>query len=130
MRRLLISHADRAVGGEWITGLTDYFQPYPIEVRRAFTGREAIGLVEHGGIDAAILSVELPQMDGLNVLRIIRSIDAELPCVMLTAEASKRILQRSLELGAYSVVTLPVDLAALKRVLAGLFRRCFEWQLE
>jgi CheY-like chemotaxis protein len=99
-------------------------------VRRAYTGRETIGLVERSEIDAAILSVEMPQMDGLNVLRIIRSIDAELPCVMLTADASKRTLQRALELGAYSVVTQPVDPVALWRVMAGLFRRCFEWELE
>ncbi|MHC4610393.1 MAG: response regulator transcription factor, partial [Planctomycetota bacterium] len=129
-RRLLISYAPRALEGDWITGLSRHFQPYPLEVRRAYTGRETIGLVERSEIDAAILSVELPQMDGLNVLRIIRSIDAELPCVMLTADASKRTLQRALELGAYSVVTQPVDPVALWRVMAGLFRRCFEWELE
>ncbi len=39
-------------------------------------------------------------------------------------------LQRALELGAYSVVTMPVDLASLRRVMAGLFRRCFDWELE
>ena len=129
-KRLLISQADRAGEGEWISGLTEYLEPYPIEVRRAYTGQETIGLVEGGRIDAAILATELPRMDGLSVLRIIRSLNAELPCVMLTADASRRILQRALELGAYSVVTLPVDLASLRRVMAGLFRRCFDWELE
>ena len=129
-KRLLISQADRAGEGEWISGLTEYLEPYPIEVRRAYTGQETIGLVEGGRIDAAILATELPRMDGLSVLRIIRSLNAELPCVMLTADASRRILQRALELGAYSVVTLPVDLASLRRVMVGLFRRCFDWELE
>ncbi len=129
-RRVLISHADCPDRSGWITGITDYLAPHSVGVRRVFTGREAIDFVERGGIDVAVLSTELPAMDGLNVLRIIRSIDDRLPCVMVTGDASKRTLQRALELQAYSVLTQPVDLLALTRVMAGLFRKCFHVELE
>lgn len=129
-RRVLISHGDRSVEGDWICGITGYFAPRHVGVCRAYTGRQAIGFVERGGIDAAILSTKLPQMDGLSVLEIIRSIDTGLPCVVVTTDASKRTLQRALELQAYTVITQPVDLAALRRVMAGLFRRRFHCELD
>ncbi|HUU85442.1 MAG TPA: response regulator [Phycisphaerae bacterium] len=116
--------------GDWVRGITGYFEPRHVGVCRAYTGREAIGFVEEGGIDAAILSTDLPRMDGLSVLRIIRSIDNAIPCVVVTADASKRILQRALELQAYTVLTKPVDLAALRRVMVGLFRKRLRWELD
>ena len=130
VRRVLISHARPIGGDDWVTGITGYLQPRSVEVRRAFTGTEAIGLVERGGVDAAIISTELPRMAGMTVLQIIRSLDNRLPCVVITADASKRTLQQALDLGAYSLLTLPVDLAALTRVVTGLFRRCLDLELE
>jgi len=129
VRRVLISHPGRD-SREWVAGIAGFLEPRRVEVRQVFTGSEAIGLVERGGVDAAILSTELPRMAGWSVLRIIRSLDARLPCVMITDDASKRTLQQALDLRAYSVVTQPVDLAALTQVVVGLFRRYFELELE
>ena len=129
-RRVLISHGERSVEGDWVGGIAGYLKPRHVNVYRAYTGPEAIGFVERGGIDAAILSTDLPRMDGLSVLRIIRSIDVGLPCVVVTADASKRTLQRALELQAYTVITQPVNLAALTRVMAGLFRKRFQCELD
>ena len=129
IKRVLISQAERSAMGGWVEGITGYFEPRSVTVRRVYTGREAIGAVDRGGIDAAILSTELPRMDGFSVLSIIRSIDKALPCVMVTSNASKHTLKRALELGAFSIITQPVDLEALTRVMAGLFRKCFDWEL-
>jgi DNA-binding response OmpR family regulator len=130
IRQLLVSHGEEPDDSDWVGGLTSYLEPRRVGVHRAFTGQQTIGLVKRGGIDAAVLSCQLPRMDGLSVLRIIRSIDADLPCVMVTADASKRTLQRALELQAYTVLTRPVNLTALTRVLAGLFRNRFDCRLD
>ena len=130
VRQVLISHGQRSLEGDWVGGITGYLEPRRVNVCRAYTGPEAIGFVERGGIDAAILSTDPPRTDGLGVLRIIRSIDVGLPCVVVTADASKRTLQRALELQAYTVITQPVNLVALTRVMAGLFRKRLQCELD
>ena len=127
---VLISHTDRPGGTDWIGGLTTYFEHYSIGVRQVYTGPDTISLIEAGQVDAAVLSIDMPKLDGLGILRTIRSIDDRLPCVMVTADASSRTLRRALDLGAYSVVTRPVDLQAITRVMTGLFRRCLDWELD
>ncbi|MCP4250507.1 MAG: response regulator [bacterium] len=127
---VLIAHSDRLGGAEWIGGLTTYLEPHAIRVRRVYTGPDTISLIEAGQVDAAVLSIDMPRLDGLGILRTIRSIDDRLPCVMVTGDASSRTLRRALDLGAYSVVTRPVDLQAMTRVMAGLFRRCLDWELD
>ncbi len=128
--RVLISRATATGHDGWVDGLTHYLAWRSITVQRALSGREAISLVKRGGLDAAILSATTPHMDELSVLRIVRSMDSGLPCVMVTADASRSALQEALALGAYSVVTEPVNLDELTRVTVGLFRRHFEWKLD
>jgi len=110
--------------------LTAFLRRHLVQVQRAYTGRQAVEVVDGGGVDVVVLGGDRPPMEGLSVLRIIRSIRADLPCVMVLAEVSTRSLQQALELGAYSVVRQPVDVLALQRVMARLFRRRFDWSLE
>ncbi len=128
--RLLISRAASAAEERWIGGITSFLTERCVKVDRVHTGREAVSLVERGGVDAAILSEDLPRMDGLGVLRMVRSVDSSLPCVMLATDVSPRTLQQALTLGAFSVVTEPVDLSTLTRVTAGMFGRRAEWKLD
>ncbi len=130
VRRVLISHGGRSAAGDWVGGITGYLGPRRVGVCRAYTDVEAVGFVERGGIDAAILSADPPRMDGLSVLRIIRSIDVSLPCVMVLGDASKRTLQRALELQAYTVLPQPVKLEVLTRVMVELFRKRFDCELD
>ena len=128
--RLLISRVAGGPEADWVAGITSFLEARSIEVERAHSGRQTIDLVERGGIDAAILSAPRPRADELSLLRIIRSRDAGLPCVVVTTEVCRGTLQQALTLGAYSVVTEPVDLGALTRVTAGMFGKRAEWELD
>jgi len=130
VRQVLVSHPGARPEGDWIAGLTRYLEEHEVAVQRAYTGRQAVELVDGGRVDAVVLSGDRPPMEGLSVLRIIRTIRADLPCVMVLTEVSTRSLQQALELGAYSVVRQPVDVLRLQRVMVRLFRRRFDWNLE
>ena len=58
----------------------------------------------------AILDIKMPRMDGIEVLRFIRSSEAfkMLPVVMLTSSREERDLVRSYELGSNAYVVKPV----------------------
>jgi CheY-like chemotaxis protein len=84
------------------------------DVRVARDGEEAINLLL--GADAIqpqviLLDLKLPKVDGLEVLRRIRTSDATkmLPVVVLTSSDEERDLVRSYQLGVNSYIRKPVN---------------------
>ncbi|MGH8146032.1 MAG: winged helix-turn-helix domain-containing protein [Rhodanobacteraceae bacterium] len=70
-----------------------------------------------------LLDLMLPGIDGLAVCREIRSHDATLPLIMLTAKAGTRDVVHGLEIGADDYITKPFDGAILLARIAALLRR-------
>ena len=127
-RTVLIS-TDRRPESVWSDQLADLLEPRGVGIEWARTGSETISVVEAGRADLAVLSTELPRMDGLAVLRIIRSLDAQLPCVLVARQAPKRLLEQALGLDAYSVLTTPINTRVMETVMARIFRKFFETDL-
>lgn len=80
---------------------------------RAHSGPDTIKRVEQGGLAGAILIADQTRIHGLSLLRIIRSIDLELPCWLVTPEASRQVLEAALALHVTSVITYPVEVNEL-----------------
>lgn len=70
-----------------------------------------------------VLDLMLPDIDGLAVCREIRSGDASLPLIMLTAKAGTRDIVHGLEIGADDYITKPFDGEILLARVAALLRR-------
>jgi PleD family two-component response regulator len=82
-------------------------------------GVEALRRIESELFDVVLLDVMMPGMDGMEVLRRVRAqrSAAELPVVMVTANALSEDVASALEIGANDYVTKPVDFpVALARV--------------
>jgi DNA-binding NtrC family response regulator len=62
---------------------------------------------------AAILDYKLPDGDGLELLRALKSIDSTIPALMLTGHGSIELAVRAIKEGAEQFLTKPVDLPAL-----------------
>ncbi len=69
---------------------------------------------KQGNPAVLLLDIKMPRMDGLEVLRAIRSDPAlkTLPVVMVTSSREEPDLKRSYEYGANAYVVKPVDFAA------------------
>ena len=76
------------------------------------SGPVALAALEEGRFDAVLLDVMMPGMDGLEVLRRIRTRRgvAELPVVMASALGDSRDLVEALRLGANDYVIKPLDM--------------------
>ena len=72
-------------------------------------GREALQLIGTEPLDAAILDIMMPDVDGYEVLRHIRSHPATrtLPVIFLTAKATPADIEKGLALGANYYITKP-----------------------
>lgn len=91
----------------------------------AKTGVEGLKLVKTERPDMVILDLMLPEMDGLEICKRIRtSLDtALLPIMMLTAKAEESDTIIGLELGADDYVTKPFSPKVLVARVKALFRR-------
>ena len=73
--------------------------------------------------DAAIVDYQLPDGDGLAVLKAVRGVDASIPTVLLTAHGSIDLAVRAIKEGAEQFLTKPVELPTLLVVLERLVEK-------
>ncbi|HHX08351.1 MAG TPA: response regulator transcription factor [Chloroflexi bacterium] len=86
--------------------LQDYLRHNGFEIVSAFTGKEALFLWQREAPDLILLDLNLPDMDGLDLLREIRKTD-QVPVIMVTARADEVDRLVGLELGADDYVSKP-----------------------
>lgn len=87
------------------------------DVTLASCGEEALLRAQTDPPDLVLLDLNMPGMDGWDVLRILREDDATaaLPVVVFSVRFELREKLRALQLGAAEYVTKPFDTAALLR---------------
>ena len=86
----------------------------------ATEGAEALALLSQSRPDAVFLELRLPGMSGLEVLRRIRSIEPELPVIILTSSVVRQESERARRLGVTDVVEKPELLKELQVILLRL----------
>lgn len=88
-------------------------------------GQSALHALTHESFALAILDLGLPRMDGLTVLRHLRSRGSTLPVLILTARDSTHDRIAGLDAGADDYLIKPFDVDELKARLRALLRRSF-----
>ena len=84
----------------------------------AGSGVEGLRAIEADVPDAVLLDIRMPGMDGIEVLRRIRTRLPHLPVVILTGWASNTQIDEARRLGVTDVISKPVALRHLARALA------------
>ncbi len=80
-----------------------------MEPIKAPGGREAMGIIANEKLDAIILDIMMPDVDGYEVLRYVRSQPATrtLPVIFLTAKSTPADIEKGLAMGANYYITKP-----------------------
>jgi len=93
------------------------------EVRLSAEGAEALAEVARSVPDAVVLDVGLPDIDGLEVCRMLRREGNRVPVLMLTARDAVSDRIDGLDAGADDYLVKPFDIDELKARLRALLRR-------
>ena len=118
MHRILLIDDDTQLG----TPLAAYFARFDMVLEQALRPSDGLARLAEGGIDAAILDVMLPEMDGFALCRAIRK-DSDIPIVMLTARGEVMDRVVGLELGADDYVPKPFEPRELVARVQTVLRR-------
>lgn len=86
-------------------------------------GEEALSYLRLYSYDALLLDLGLPDLDGLEVLRLIRQQRRDVPVLILTARDQIRNRIEGLDLGADDFMVKPVDLDEMAARLRAITRR-------
>jgi DNA-binding NtrC family response regulator len=84
---------------------------------KAMNGRTALELLKNDNFCGILLELNLPDMDGLNVLELIRDFEPRVPVVIITGMRTPQSIKRSAELGVIEFLEKPVSLAKMREIL-------------
>ena len=102
--------------------LQDCLRATGYRVQSAVDGVRALEAVQSETFEGIILDIDIPSMDGMDVLRQIRRWDQQIPIVMVTASGSKELAVRAIGMGAQAYMLKPFDVDELQRVADYWFR--------
>ncbi|MGK2963306.1 MAG: response regulator, partial [Gemmatimonadaceae bacterium] len=103
-----------------IFSLTSVLEDHGMVVRFAENGKDALeALKEDPEVDAILMDVMMPEMDGYQTTKAIREMTAfkSLPIIALTAKAMKGDREKCIAAGASDYITKPVDTEQLLSLL-------------
>src|SRR5215212_2272339 len=89
--------------------LADRLESLGYRVLTAANGREGLALLEKEGPQLILLDIEMPGMNGLEVLKEIRKRENEVTVVMITAYGTVERAVQAMKEGAYDFITKPFE---------------------
>ena len=115
-RRLLIIDDNSMI----CEALKDRLEAMGYSVIVAHDGRTGLALMaleaKQAPIRGVLLDLQMPVMDGMEVLRELRVLYAQVPVVMMTAEQDRSFREEALGLGARQYILKPVDASLLRQI--------------
>ncbi len=91
-----------------------------VTVTEAESGFQALKELPHGSFDLIITDINMPDINGLELIRFIRENEKykETPLIIVSTESSQRDRERGLALGANAYLVKPFTPAALREAVS------------
>ena len=90
------------------------------QTRSAEDAREMIVQLNKELPDIVFLDIQLPDINGLELLKVIRQFDEEIIVIMMSGYATEEIAKSTLQWGAFDYIRKPFDLEQVERVLSAV----------
>jgi CheY-like chemotaxis protein len=98
----------------------DRLELFGFQVTEVSNGREAVEEIMRGGYALVVMDVKMPEMNGLDALRLIRRIQPTVPVIMITSIAENAAV--SIAGGARACFLKPVDPEQLRETIEQCFK--------
>ena len=116
----------------WHQTVRGLLEPQGVQALSARSGREALHLIESQPVHVAVLDQQMPQLGGLQVIKLMREMHKAPPAILLANQLTNHLLHEALGMHVFSVLSKPVDLNVLLDALARVMKRHYEgrWPVE
>lgn len=82
-----------------------------------YSGEDALQLISEDSPDVMVLDLKMPGMQGVDVLRAVKTTHPEIEVIILTGHGSIDDEKECMDLGAYSYINKPVDIEVLSEAI-------------
>jgi CheY-like chemotaxis protein len=89
--------------------LRDIIEPEGYRAVMASSGEEALDMLQDNTVQLALFDVHMPRLTGLEAVELVHKINARLPCILVTANATQEVIRQAFQVRAYSVIPKPVS---------------------
>jgi CheY-like chemotaxis protein len=110
-KRILVADDD----SDTILVLKDRLESFGFQVTAVSNGREAVEEIMRGGYVLTVMDVMMPEMGGLDALRLIRRIQPSIPVIMISSIEENAAV--SIAEGARACLLKPIDLERLREIV-------------
>ncbi|MCU0328127.1 MAG: response regulator [Chitinophagales bacterium] len=83
------------------------------KIHTASHAEQAIQILKNNEIDGIFLDIQLPRMNGLEMIEALKSMDINVPVILLSAETKFEHAQKAIELGVLSFISKPWSMEVL-----------------
>ena len=103
--------------------LTDHLKLRKIDADSVCSGSEALEYARKFRPDVLVLDLQMPDVNGLDVLAQIKTFDSTIEVILVTGTGSFDIGIACMQLGAFDYLLKPIDLDQLLDTIAGAFEK-------
>jgi len=89
-----------------------------VMLTEAFDGLDAVEKIKEEMFDLIITDINMPNMDGLQLIKQVRMMGLRIPIVILTTLGEEQNVARAMDLGANDYVTKPVSAHKLTHIIS------------
>jgi len=93
--------------------LREIVEPAGLRTLLAGSGEEALDILHKGVVHLALFDMHMPNLTGLETLRLARQLHAMLPCILVTGDPSEALMRQAVQARVFSVVPKPVSKSVL-----------------
>lgn len=111
--------------GNFLDVLSNRLSRRSFRVGKARSGTQALQALRKDDFDAVVLDLKMEDIDGIDLLKILKRMVPGLPVIILTGHGSHTAAREGMALGAFDWLTKPCDLEELMEKLEQAFD---QWQ--
>lgn len=105
MRSVLIADDDDVCR----ESLREIVEPEGFRAVLASSGEEALDIIKDEPIHLGLFDLQMPRMSGLETVQLVHQINALLPCILVTGNATQEVIRQAFQVRVYSVIPKPVS---------------------
>ncbi len=98
---------------DFLAVMSDRMKARNMQVSTASSAKEGLEKAAAGNFDAVILDVMMPEMNGIDALKILKEKNPDLEVILLTGHATIKQGIEAMKLGALDLLEKPADINAL-----------------
>jgi DNA-binding NtrC family response regulator len=98
---------------DFLTVMSERMEARNMQVSTATSAKEGLEKVTAGNFDAVILDLMMPEIDGIETLKLLKEKNPDLAVILLTGHATIKQGIEAMKLGALDLLEKPADLNTL-----------------